>query len=165
MVLLNPGETVVRQEHCRMESRPGLLLLTNQRLLFEGRLTEGFLTQAFRGPRMATLLDAPLHQVSNAHLDRRLLGRPSLRVDLLGKFRTFRVSDAGAWFTAIAAAKQQADHPSSWTGQPSPVVLQVQAPPPPPPPPPAVVRVRCPYCRTVYDEAAGKCPSCGSPFY
>jgi hypothetical protein len=26
------------------------------------------------------------------------------------------------------------------------------------------VMLRCPYCRTVYPELAGKCPSCGAAF-
>ncbi len=147
-----------------MGERDGLLFLTTHRLLFEGRMTDGRLTQALRGPRLSTLLDVPLRQISNAHVDPRLIGRPTLRVDLQGHARSFRVVDAASWYSSISVAKRQAGPPSSWPGQPSPVVVHVQTPPAPPPPP-ATVRARCPYCKTVYDEAVGNCPSCGSRFY
>jgi hypothetical protein len=127
-----------------MEERQGLLLLTNHRLLFEGRMSEGLMTQALRGPRMATMLDVPLRQVSNAHVDRRPIGRPCLRVGLQGHGHTFRVGGAAAWYIAIAAAKQQPASGTPWGGPPAPVVVQIQSPPPLPAPLPPLVRLRCP---------------------
>ena len=26
-----------------------------------------------------------------------------------------------------------------------------------------VVKIRCPYCKTLYEESLGRCPKCGSP--
>ncbi len=60
---------------------------------------------------------------------------------------------------ALARARARATPPS---GEAPAVHLHLTLHQPPGSPGP--VYVRCSYCRTVYPELAGKCPSCGAPF-
>jgi len=136
----------------------GLLFLTNYRLVFEAN-RPGLL----RAGSTSTLLDLPLDQVSDVHVS-----RPRLRIRFLAssrlRFQTHRgevdfvVDHPEVWRRYFADAKRET-LPASLTPGASPVTIQVNLPPAPPP---ATIHLRCPYCRTTYDEARGRCPTCGA---
>jgi hypothetical protein len=136
----------------------GLLFLTNHRLVFEAT-HPGFL----RPGSTSTLLDLPLDQVSDAHVN-----RPRLRIRFLDssrlRFQTHRgevdfvVDHPEVWHQYFADAKRQTYPPSHGPAAPT-VSVHVHVPPAPAA---STVYLRCPYCRTTYDETKGRCPTCGA---
>jgi hypothetical protein len=136
----------------------GLLYLTNYRLVFETSRA-GLL----RPGSTSTLLDLPLEQVSDAHVN-----RPRLRIRFLDssrlRFQTHRgevdfvVDHPEVWRQYFADAKRQT-YPASHAAWAPTVSVQVNVPPAPPA---STVYIRCPYCRTTYDETKGRCPTCGA---
>jgi hypothetical protein len=166
MVLLGQGERIIARSVATKVSskgsRDGILILTNHRLVFEGRAQQGLVTGLVRGPKAVTLLDARLDQLSNVHVDKPLIGRAILRVEFGGAGHRFGGVDAGAWASSIRNARVNA--PSSQYGVPSQVVVNVQAPvysPPAPPPPPPQVFLHCQYCGSRAPSGTTKCPGCG----
>jgi hypothetical protein len=136
----------------------GLLFLTNYRLVFE-TTRPGLL----RPGSTSTLLDLPLDQVSDAHVN-----RPRLRIRFLDssrlRFQTHRgevdfvVDHPEVWRHYFAQAKRETYPPSPTPVAPA-ISVQVNVPPPPPA---STIYIRCPYCRTTYDETRGRCPTCGA---
>lgn len=158
MILLR-GEKVLTQGPATSlthDKASGLLFLTNYRLVFETH-RPGLL----RPGSTSTLLDLPLDQVSDAHVN-----RPRLRIRFIDssrlRFETHRgevdfvVDHPEVWRQYFADAKRETAPPSPY---PPAVVVQVTVPPSPPAP---SIHVRCPYCRTTYEESRGRCPTCGA---
>jgi DNA-binding transcriptional LysR family regulator len=140
------------------DKAPGLLFLTNYRLVFETSRS-GLL----RAGSTSTLLDLPLDLVSDAHVN-----RPRLRVRFLDssrlRFQTHRgevdfvVDHPEVWRQYFADAKRET-YPASLAPHSPTVTVQVNVPPSPPA---SAIHIRCPYCRTTYDESRGRCPNCGA---
>jgi hypothetical protein len=136
----------------------GLLFLTNYRLVFEAS-RPGLL----RAGSTSTLLDLPLDQVSDAHVS-----RPRLRIRFLDssrlRFQTHRgevdfvVDHPEIWRQYFADAKRES-YPASRSPPPPAVTVHVNIPAAPPA---STIYLRCPYCRTTYDETRGRCPTCGA---
>jgi hypothetical protein len=157
VVLLNPGERILLQEDTEVEDRRGNLVLTDRRLVFEARRNQGLVHAAVRGHQYVALIDTLLLQISDVHVDRPLLGRPTLRVDRFGKGTTFRVRDAPAWSAWIIRARSQA--PPTGGLQQGPVVVNVHAAPAVAPP---AVYLHCTRCGTLSVAGAMRCSSCGA---
>ncbi len=166
-MILRAGEKVLttgRAVSITHSDAAGVLYLTTQRLIFETSRSG-----LFRAGSTSTLLDLPLAAVSDAHVD-----RPRIRVRRATAARIrfvtphgevdFRVDHPEVWRQYLAAAKRAAPPPER--PAPSSVTVSVHLPPagPAAPAPAPVIRVRCPYCRAVYDEALGRCPGCGARF-
>ena len=167
MPLLSAGEAVVLQEPCAMGDRSGTLFLTNLRVVFEGKKSQGLVHQLVRGAQTVALMDIPLWQVSDVHADKPLIGRASLRIDAMGRSYRFGVRDATHWRSAIGNARALIPHPGSPVGGlGQPVVVNVQAAQSPPAMQHTIerqtVKVRCRFCGNLGDESIGKCPNCGA---
>jgi hypothetical protein len=161
MILLR-GEKILTQGPATSLTHgkaPGLLFLTNYRLVFETTTGTGLL----RAGSTSTLLDLPLDQISDAHVN-----RPRLRIRFLDssrlRFHThrgevdFAVDHPEVWRQYFADVKRESYPPSQG---PAPPVISVQVNVPPAPSE-STIHLRCPYCRTTYDEARGRCPTCGA---
>ncbi len=159
-MILHKGEKILTQGAATSlthDKVSGLLFLTNYRLVFEAT-RPGLL----RPGSTSTLLDLPLDQVSDAHVN-----RPRLRIRFLDssrlRFQTHRgeidfvVDHPEVWRQYFAEAKRETYPPSHATV--TPVTVQVNVPPAAPS---STVYLRCPYCRTTYDETKGRCPTCGA---
>jgi len=116
MVLLNPGETIVRQAAATrvnpQGTRDGTLTLTNQRLVFEAEIPGGIGSPAVT----RTTIDAPLFRIRNASVPKPLLGKPRLEVELPQQVGLFQVDDADGWYQAIAQARAAAPPPPPGAG-------------------------------------------------
>jgi hypothetical protein len=152
-MLLHSGETLRRSAYGVLEGDapetargPGILYLTNQRLVFEA--VRGGVG---RGREPVTVMDAALAQVRNVAVRRARLGRDRLLVELTMGRPVFDVLDPAAWTTAIAAAKRAG--PAGTLGSAlAPTVIERQ-----------VVKVRCRFCGSLGNEVDGRCPRCGAP--
>ncbi|HEY6237723.1 MAG TPA: hypothetical protein VIZ68_00860, partial [Thermoplasmata archaeon] len=116
MVLLNSGETVLRQAAVTrinpQGTRDGTLTLTNQRLIFEAQIPGGL-----GGPDLTrTTVDAPLFRIRNAAVPKPLLGKPRLEVELPQQVGLFQLDDADGWYQALAQAKAAAPPPPPGAG-------------------------------------------------
>lgn len=160
-MILHKGEKILTQGPATSlthDKAPGLLFLTNYRLVFE-TTRPGLL----RPGSTSTLLDLPLDLVSDAHVN-----RPRLRIRFLDssrlRFQThkgeidFVVDHPEVWRQFFADAKRETYPPSHPPTTP-PLTVHVNVPPAPPP---STIYLRCPYCRTTYDETKGRCPTCGA---
>jgi hypothetical protein len=105
VVLLGPGEQQQLTEITTSGDLEGRLVLTNQRLLFETRINRGFLHSALRDPEYRVQFEAHLQTIIDVHTDKSLFGRPSLRIDLQGKTRTFHVRDPTGWMRWLIRSK------------------------------------------------------------
>jgi hypothetical protein len=159
-LILQRGEKILTQGPATSlthDKATGLLFLTNYRLVFEATRS-GLL----RPGSTSTLLDLPLDQVSDAHVN-----RPRLRIRFLDssrlRFQTHRgevdfvVDHPEIWRQYFADVKRET-YPPPNTPPPA-VSVQVNVPPAPPA---SRIYLRCPYCRTTYDETRGRCPTCGA---
>ncbi|MGA7861117.1 MAG: hypothetical protein WCB19_04605 [Thermoplasmata archaeon] len=160
-MILHRGEKILTQGPATSlthDKATGLLFLTNYRLVFEASRS-GLL----RPGSTSTLLDLPLEQVSDAHVN-----RPRLRIRFLDssrlRFQTHRgevdfvVDHPEVWRQYFADAKRETYPPSHSPAAPA-ITVHVNVPPAPPA---STIHIRCPYCRTTYDEARGRCPTCGA---
>lgn len=150
MVLLNPGETVVKQANVvRLNpqgTRPGVLTLTNHRLVFEAHVPRG----PMGGPIVRTTIDAPLGRIRNAGAP----GATRLQIELPMQVGVFETPEAAAWLQAITEARSHA--PPAMGGPGGPLG------PGAPGMPPAVV-LRCRYCGLLNQPTVTKCTGCGAP--
>ena len=164
MILL-PGESILTQGEATLldnGTRGGQLFLTDRRLVFEARAS-GLL----RAGSTSTVLDFPIDSIRDAHVNRPRLGIPlitssTLRFETVHGPKDFRVDHPEIWRRYLVRAKTTRASAGPAPRAPD-VVVNVHVPPAPPARAP-VVKVRCPYCKTVYDESLGKCPRCGARF-
>ncbi len=155
-MLLHAGESRLRSAYAVLEGEspehargPGVLYLTNQRLIFETSHPKGPVRALVRGAGSVTVLDASLAQIRNVEVRRPRLGRERLLVELTIGRPAFDVLEPDAWASAIALAKRTMPVP----GVPvSTHVIERQ-----------VVKVRCRYCGALGNEVDGRCPTCGAP--
>jgi hypothetical protein len=153
-VLLGPDERLLTSAYAVLEDGvtpeaalgPGVLYLTNRRLVFESGTAGRFRR---RRPR-ATLVDARLEEVRNVDVERSRLRAPRLLVELLHGKPRFELHDPGAWATEIAQAKRSVPPSGATVVERTTIERQV-------------VKVRCRFCSALANEVDGRCPSCGAP--
>jgi hypothetical protein len=154
-MLLRRGETLLRSEYAVLEdgihpeaSRgPGVLYLTDQRIVFE----RGDRPRRLRGERAtSTVVNALLDDVHDVKVPRRRLAAPRLVVELTHGEPAFDVLDPAAWSQAIAAAKRATPGPEPRVVERITIERQV-------------VKVRCRFCGTLANESDVRCSSCGAP--
>jgi hypothetical protein len=154
-MLLQAGERQIRSAYAvigvahRPEGvrGPGVLYLTNQRLIFEAPASRGVVQDFLRGRDSHLVFDHTLHEIVNATVRRPRVGRPMLTVEVGGDRVEFDVLEPDEWLSAIAQAKRVFG-----PAAPAPTtVIERQ-----------VVKVRCRYCGSLADEVDGRCPYCGA---
>jgi hypothetical protein len=158
-MLLQGGEGLLRSAYAVLDPGspvapgrgPGVLYLTNHRLLFELPESRGAVRDFMGGRDTRLAVDVLLHEVRNVTVRRGRLGRPRLVVELPAGRLAFDVLEPDEWVSEVARAKREL---------PSPFV----------PPPPAthtiereVVKIRCRFCGALGNEVHGRCPACGAP--
>lgn len=154
-MLLAPGERRIRSAYAVIgpEHRPegvrgpGVLYLTNQRLVFEASASRGRVQDFLHGRDTHLLFDRPLHEILNAAVRQGRVGRPRLNVQVASGHVTFDVLEPNAWVAAIAQAKRV----FAASGPETPTLIERQ-----------VVKVRCRYCGNLGNEVDGRCPYCGA---
>ncbi len=157
-MLLGAHETVVRSAYAVLDGhggdrrRPGVLYLTNERLLFEAPGSRGFVRDLVSGREVETLVDEPLAGLRNVSVRRGRIGRPRLVVDRANGRSVLDVLEPEAWSHAIAETRRSAELARE---PPRPVTIGHAR---------TVVKVRCRYCGGLGDEGSDRCPSCGAPY-
>jgi len=158
-MLLRSGESILRSAYAVEEGPresptgrgPGVLYLTNRRLVFESHVSRGMVRDLVGGREARILLDAGLHDLTNVSVRRGRLGRARLVLELPHGRPSFDVLDPESWASAIAEARREL--PAVLPG-PAPSVQTVER---------EVVKIRCRYCGQLGNEVNGRCPSCGAP--
>jgi hypothetical protein len=154
-MLLLPGEHLVRSAYAVIEAEhrpegvrgPGVLYLTNRRLVFEAPASRGLVRDFVQGRDTHLVFDRNLSEVQNVTVRRGRLGRPRLVVDAGNRRPSFDVLDPDAWVAAVAQARRSLPPP----GDSPAMVVERQ-----------VVKVRCRYCGNLANEVEGRCPYCGA---
>ncbi len=153
-MLLRHGESLLLSSYAVLESGvepeaslgPGVLYLTNHRLVFEsgrpGRLG--------RQRPTSTVVNASLHDVHDVQVPRRRLGPPRLIVELTHGRPSFDVLDAAGWAAALARAKRAYPAPGPQVVEKITIEREV-------------VKVRCRFCGSLAPEGTSRCPACGAP--
>ncbi len=157
-MLLRPAESILRSAYAVEEASresstgrgPGVLYLTNQRLVFESHVSRGVVRDLVGGREARTLLDVSLHDLQNISVRRGRLGRPRLVVELPRGRPAFDVLEPAGWANAIAEARREL--PPAFPAAPT-IVRTVER---------EVVKIRCRYCGQLGNEVNGRCPSCGA---
>jgi len=158
-MLLGHREVVLRSAYAvadpgdkseRPPKGPGVLYVTNQRIIFEARVPRKGLTRRSFS-ETETQLDTPLTDVRNASVRRARVGRPRLVLELPHGRPTFDVLVPDEWTASIAQAKR-AMPPLSGPAWQTVHTIERQ-----------VVKVRCRFCGSLGNEVDGRCPSCGAP--
>lgn len=155
-MLLLSGEHLLRSAYAVLEAEhrpqgvrgPGVLYLTNLRLVFEAPSSDGLVRDLFRGRETRRVLESSLHAVTDVTVRRaRLGGKSLLVVELAGARPAFDVLDPESWAGAIAHAKRALPPPTAGGS----MVIERQ-----------VVKVRCRYCGNLGNEVDGRCSFCGA---
>jgi hypothetical protein len=158
-MLLGHGESVLRSAYAvasagegsdRPPKGPGVLYLTNVRLLFEAPVARRRIGRR-TGGETEVQLEVPLHDLKNVAVRRGRIGRPRLVLELPHGRPSFDVLEPDVWVGAIALAKRSLPTNLGPWGTP-PHVIERQ-----------VVKVRCRFCGTLGNEVDGRCPACGAP--
>ncbi len=155
-MLLHAGEQMLRSAYAVIEEPhrpsdvrgPGVLYLTNQRLVFEAPTTAGLVRDLLRGHDNRTVFSGSLLDIRNVSVRRGRIGKTWLVVEMARERPAFDVLDPDGWIRAIALAKRALPVPGSG----APTIVERE-----------VVRVRCRYCGRLGNEVDGRCPSCGAP--
>lgn len=156
-MLLHAGEHLLRSAYAVLEPEhrpqgvrgPGVLYLTNLRLIFEAPSSSGLVRDLLRGRETRRVLESSLSALSDVHVRRgRLGGKNWLVVELARSRPAFDVLEPDAWAAAIAQAKR-ALPPLHETGGATVIERQV-------------VKVRCRYCGNLGNEIDGRCSFCGA---
>jgi hypothetical protein len=158
-MLLDPGESVLRSAYAVLErpeagaerGGPGVLYLTNRRLLFEAPASRGLVRDFVQGRENHLAWHERLHEIRNVSVRRGRLARPRLVVEVPAGRPVFDLLDPDAWASAIAEARH-ASAPPSPPGAPISHTIERQ-----------VVKVRCRFCGTLANEVDTRCPACGAP--
>ncbi len=109
-MLLQSGERVIRSAYAVIEADhrpddvrgPGVLYLTNYRLLFEARASRGVVFDLVRGRETRAVFSSSLHEIVDVTVRRGRLGKPRLIVHA-GRLRpAFDVLDPDAWARLIS---------------------------------------------------------------
>jgi len=157
-MLLGHDEVVLRSAYAVADSGdrsdappkgPGVLYVTNQRLVFEARVSRRGIGRRASGDTESQL-DVPLDQIRNVSVRRVRVGRPRLVVEVPHGRPTFDVLEPDGWAGTIAQAKRAYPPPAAaWR-----TVHTIER---------QVVKIRCRFCGSLGNEVDGRCPSCGAP--
>lgn len=158
-MLLLPGESVLRSAYAVLEADPsaefgrgpGVLYLTNRRIVFESRVSRGLVKDLVGGRETRLIVDARLLDLKNVSMRKGRLGPARLVVELPRARPAFDVLDMDGWIAAISQARREHPAPTPDLSL-SPQVIERQ-----------VVKVRCRFCGTLGNEIDGRCPWCGGP--
>jgi hypothetical protein len=156
-MLLEGGESLVRSAYAIADTStalgiahgPGVLYLTNHRILFETPASRGAVRDFVGGRDVRMTLHAPLAELRNASVRRGRVVRPRLVLEFAAGHAAFDVLDPDDWVSQIATARREILPPGS---APAPPTIERQ-----------VVKVRCRFCGTLGREGEPRCPSCGAP--
>jgi hypothetical protein len=156
-MLLGHGESLLRSayvvaspgEGAMAPTGPGVLYLTNLRLVFEAPMARRRIGR--RAGETEIQLDLSLHELRNVSVRRARLGRPRLVLELAHSRPSFDALDPDGWAGAVAQAKRALP---PYPGMPVATVHTIER---------QVVKVRCRFCGTLGNEVDGRCPSCGAP--
>ena len=158
-MLLGHGEVLLRSAYAvadpgdrseRPPQGPGVLYVTNHRLVFEARVTRRRLAGRSRA-ETETQLEVSLDHLKNVSVRRPRVGRPRLVLELLSGRPTFDVLDPDGWTGTIAQAKRAFPPPLGPGGR---MVHTIER---------QVVKIRCRFCGSLGNEVDGRCPTCGAP--
>jgi len=158
-MLLGHGEVVLRSAYAVADpgdssdsppKGPGVLYVTNLRVIFEGRTSRRGLRPRPSG-ETETQLDASLHELRNVTVRRPRVGRPKLVLEMSHGRPSFDVLEPDNWTGTIAQAKRSLPPPPGSQGI---AVHTIER---------QVVKVRCRFCGALGNEVDGRCPSCGAP--
>ncbi|HTP54089.1 MAG TPA: hypothetical protein VML94_03865 [Thermoplasmata archaeon] len=157
-MLLHAGESTLRSAYAVLESAhgnpphrgPGVLYLTNRRIVFESPVSRGVVRDLIGGRDSRLVLDVPLTEVRNVSVRRGRIRGTRLVVELLHDRPAFDVLDPEAWVAAVAQARRDLPPPAA-PGAPSVHLIERQ-----------VVKIRCRYCGTLGNEGEPRCPFCGA---
>jgi len=157
-MLLGHGESLLRSAYAVADGGegpvppkgPGVLYITNTRIVFEAPVGRGKVGRRSSGETQIQL-DVSLHELRNVGVRRGRIGRPRLVLELARARASFDVLEPEAWTTSIAQAKR-ALPPSSGYGGGLVHTIERQ-----------VVKIRCRFCGSLGNEVDGRCPSCGAP--
>ena len=158
-MLLGHGEVVLRSAYAVADpgdesettpKGPGVLYVTNQRVIFEARVARRGVGRRSPG-EMETQLEVTLHELRNVTVRRPRVGRPRLVLELPRTRPSFDVLEPERWTGTIAEAKRTLPPP------PGPFAASVHTIER------QVVKVRCRFCGALGNEVDGRCPSCGAP--
>lgn len=156
-MLLEGGESLLRSAYAIADTSvavglvrgPGVLYLTNRRLLFETAASRGAVRDFVGGRDVHVALHLGLSELRNASVRRGRVGRPRLVVEVAAGRASFDVLEPEAWLSQIATARREA--PAAGAAAPAPAAFR------------EIVKVRCRFCGTLGQEGAPRCPSCGAP--
>lgn len=154
-MLLSAGERQIRSAYAVIGSEhrpegvrgPGVLYLTNQRLVFEAPASRGMVKDFLQGRDSRLVFDHTLHEIVNATVRRGRVGGPRLIVEVQNERVSFDVLEPDAWLSAIAQTKRVFASSEAHIAK----VIERQ-----------VVKVRCRYCGSLGNEVEGRCPYCGA---
>lgn len=155
-MLLQAGEHLLRSAYAVLGADhrpegvrgPGVLYLTNLRILFEAPISAGLVRNLVRGRDTHRVVESPLSSVADVGVRRSRLGAKAwLVVELANSRPAFDVLEPEEWAAAIAQAKRAL--PAPGTGATTVIERQV-------------VKVRCRYCGNLANEVDGRCPYCGA---
>ncbi|MGP8109492.1 MAG: hypothetical protein ACLQD9_02105 [Thermoplasmata archaeon] len=158
-MLLQTGESVLRSAYAVLDAPrdaaggrgPGVLYLTNRRLVFESHVSRGIVRDFVGGKEARIRLDVGLHELRNVSVRKGRLGRARLVLELVDGRPTFDVLEPESWASAIAEARRELPpFPRGSEG----VVQTIER---------EVVKIRCRYCGQLGNEVNGRCPTCGAP--
>jgi hypothetical protein len=158
MFVLGEKEAIRLQTDARLAAVPGVLTVTNQRVVFTRR--RGRLSR-----QSTTVRSVPLTAIDSVREAPDEHG-PTLVLTIGGSAYdgpprlVFHVPSGVHLATAIETLRRAARGPPP-PEPAAPVQVTVHLPSVPTT---TVVLVRCSYCRTVFPELDAKCPSCGAPF-
>jgi len=157
-MLLEHGEVVLRSAYAVADpgqpagegpKGPGVLYVTNHRIVFEARAPRRGLARR-TGSDTVTQLDVPLDRLRNVSVRRPRVGRPRLALELPHGRPTFDVLEPDVWAGSIAHARRA--YPPPTAGWAAVHTIERQ-----------VVKIRCRFCGSLGNEVDGRCPSCGAP--
>jgi hypothetical protein len=165
-MLLNPKEQLIFSEQVETGSgatrHEGTLYLTDSRILFEGKVSQG----TFGGAVPVTLMNVSLSSVSNVMVSAPVIGRALLQIETNKGAFSFRTKSAQIWSDQITGARSRAPPPPPprltrpQTPQPSsgqPIVIHLRQDNAQP-----AVFLHCRYCGTLNQSGTGRCTSCGA---
>jgi hypothetical protein len=158
-MLLHPGEWIHRSAYAVIEPSggspvrrgPGVLYLTNRRLVFEAPVSRGVVRDLVGGRDTRLVIDTALSDLRNLSIRRGRIGGPRLVVDILHHQPAFDVLDPEAWVASIAQARRELPAPAM-PGTPPAHVIERQ-----------IVKIRCRYCGALGNEGDAGCSRCGAP--
>lgn len=180
-MLFDGDERSVYQENrvtINQEKWTGTLILTNKRLVLERvQVKKSHIPIVGKDQKNEIIsFITPLSEVMKVEVVKKRIGKPiSFKISHSGRETMFTVNDPNVWQNQILKAKSEVGmHPFGTQpapAQPYGINVNIAAPPPQQAVQQAtstqtierqVIKIRCSYCGSLYDEVESKCPACGA---